>query len=158
VFFPLGFVCPLMVMGAAVFRPESRPPEINQALTDLFWLFFVGVVGNLCLQGVLIAVATFLNKSTPATVPRWFGYFNIWYAVLAAPGGAVVVFNRGPLAWNGTFAFWLPVAVFSTWYMSLSILVARRIRGLLLRPLVRAVRPLPLAVGTQSDPSGTTHH
>jgi hypothetical protein len=36
----------------------------------------------------VIAAATFTDTSATLTFPRWFGYFNIWYAVLAAPAAA----------------------------------------------------------------------
>lgn len=128
VFVP-GFLFPLMVLAAATFRPDGRPAEITQALNDVFWLMFVGLVGTLIVQTVVLAIATFIDRTEPITFPRWFGYLNIWYALLATPGGAVVIFNDGPLAWNGAFAFWIPLVAFTVWVMAVTVVMDRSIRS-----------------------------
>lgn len=128
VFVP-GFLFPLMVLAAAAFRPEERPVEITQALDDVFWLMFVGIVGTLIVQAVVLAIAAFVDRTEPPTFPRWFGYFNIWFAILAAPGGAVMIFNDGPLAWNGVFAFWMPLVVFGAWLIALTLVMSRSIKA-----------------------------
>jgi hypothetical protein len=125
--YPAGFYVPFMLLAAAVFRPEQRSPELNLALDDLFWLMLIGFVGTLVLQALVLAVASFADKADPPTFPRWFGYFNIWYAVLATPAFLVVVFNDGPLAWNGVFAFWVPLVAFAAWYVALVVLMLRAI-------------------------------
>jgi hypothetical protein len=124
-----GFLFPLMVLAAAAFRPEQRSPEITQTLNDVFWLMFVGIVGTLVVQALVLATAAFLDRTEPPTFPRWFGYFNLWYALLAVPGGAVVIFNDGPLAWNGIFAFWIPLVAFSAWMVALTVVMLRSIRA-----------------------------
>jgi hypothetical protein len=127
VIFVPGFLFPLMVLAAAAFRPEQRPPELTQALNDVFWLMFVGIVGTLVVQALVLTTATFIDRTEPRTFPRWFGYFNVWYALLAVPGGAVVIFNAGPLAWNGVFAFWIPLVVFSAWMIAVTVVMLRSI-------------------------------
>jgi hypothetical protein len=127
VIFVPGFLFPLMVLAAAAFRPEQRSPEITQTLNDVFWLMFVGIVGTLVVQALVLTAATFIDRCEPATFPRWFGYFNVWYALLAVPGGAVVIFNDGPLAWNGVFAFWIPLVVFTAWMIAVSVVLQRSI-------------------------------
>jgi MFS family permease len=122
-----GFWFMLMLLGAAAYRPEHRPPEITLAISDVFWLMFVGIVGAGIAQGILVAIAAFIDRSEAPTFPRWYGYFNVWYVLLAAPGGAVVIFNDGPLAWNGVFAFWIPLAVFAAWMIVTSVVVLRAI-------------------------------
>lgn len=129
VIFVPGFLFPLMVLAAAAFRPAERPVAITQALTDVFWLMFIGIVGTAIVQAVTLTIATFVDRSEPATFPRWFGYLNVWYAILAAPGGAVVLFNDGPLAWNGVFAFWIPLVVFGVWVSTTSIVMDRSIKA-----------------------------
>jgi hypothetical protein len=127
VIFVPGFLFPLMVLSAAAFRPEQRSPELTQALNDVFWLMFVGIVGTLVVQALVLTTATFIDRTEPRTFPRWFGYFNVWFALLALPGGAVVIFNEGPLAWNGIFAFWIPLAVFSAWMIAVTVVMVRSI-------------------------------
>lgn len=123
------FLFPLAVLASAAFRPSERSPEITQALDDVYWLMFVGIVGALVVQAVVLAVATFIDQDKPPTFPRWFGYLNIWYAVLTMPGGAVVLFNDGPLAWNGIFAFWIPLGTFGIWLVTITIVMDRSIKA-----------------------------
>lgn len=110
VFVP-ALMFPFTVLAAAAFRPDTRPVEITLALSDVFWLMFIGIVGTLVTQNVTLAVATFVDTAVPATFPHWYGYFNVWVATLQLPGSVVVVFNDGPLAWNGVFAFYIPGGV-----------------------------------------------
>ncbi|AFC54332.1 MULTISPECIES: hypothetical protein [Mycobacterium] len=127
VIFVPGFLFPMMVMAAAAFRPEERDPQITQALNDVFWLMFVGIVGTLVIQALVLTLASFLDRTEPETFPRWFGYLNAWYALLALPGGAVMIFNDGPLAWNGIFAFWVPLVAFSVWMIAVTVVLIQSI-------------------------------
>jgi hypothetical protein len=129
VIFVPGFLFPMMVMAAAAFRPEQRDPQITQALNDVFWLMFVGIVGTLLIQALVLTIASFLDRTEPQTFPRWFGYLNAWYALLALPGGAVMIFNDGPLAWNGIFAFWVPLVAFSVWMIAVTVVLLRSIKA-----------------------------
>jgi len=129
VIFVPGFLFPMMVLAAAAFRPAERDPQITQALNDVFWLMFVGIVGSLLVQALVLATASFADSTDPRTFPRWFGYLNIWYALLALPGGAVMVFNDGPLAWNGVFAFWIPLVAFSVWMIAVTMVMLQSIRA-----------------------------
>jgi hypothetical protein len=61
-------------------------------------------------------------------LPRWAGYLNIWTVPLLFPGFAVYVFRSGPLAWNGIFAWWVPVGVFSGWFVVMIALMFRAVR------------------------------
>lgn len=126
VFVP-GFMFPMMVLATATFRPEQRPVEITQALNDVFWLMFVGIVGTLVIQSAVLAIGAFADTCEPRVFPRWFGYLNLWYLVLATPGGAVMLFNDGPLAWNGVFAFWIPLVAFGFWIIATVVVMLRSI-------------------------------
>jgi hypothetical protein len=126
-YFVPGFWVSLMSLATALFRPESRSHEITQAFTDMFWLMFVGIAEVAVAQAVILAIAAFVDRGTPRTFPRWFGYFNIWYALLTLPGALVVLFNDGPLAWNGVFAFWIPLTVFSVWLITTMVVLLRSI-------------------------------
>lgn len=128
VFMP-GFAFPLTILATAAFRPEQRDPQTTLAFSDFFWLCFIGVVGSLVVQCVVLAIASFIDSSTPRTFPRWFGYFNAWYAVLATPGGAIYLFNDGPLAWNGVIAFWIPMFAFGIWMIGVSVVLLQSIQA-----------------------------
>lgn len=124
--FPFGFsLCGLFAVAAA-YRPE-RNPDVTQALSDLFWFIFVGLVGPLTTQVVILAFCVFIDRRPVPSFPRWFGYFNIWYAVLAVPGCAVFLFKTGPLAWDGMFAFWIPLTVFCIWMVVTAIMLTKAV-------------------------------
>jgi hypothetical protein len=122
-----GFLYPMVVLCAAAFRPEQRDPQITQALNDVFWLMFVGIAGVLIVQALVLMTAAFVDRTEPATFPRWFGYLNAWFALLELPPGAVMIFNDGPLAWNGVFAFWIPLAAFGAWMIVVTVVMLRSI-------------------------------
>ena len=125
--FTFGFsLCAIFGVTAA-YRPE-RNPDVTQALNDVFWFIFVGLVGPLITQVVILALAVlFVDKRAVPSFPRWFGYFNIWYAVLGVPGCAVFLFKTGPLAWNGMFAFWVPLTVFCIWQVVTTVMLAKAV-------------------------------
>ncbi|WP_210405202.1 hypothetical protein [Williamsia sp. 1138] len=125
--FPIGFMFPAMILGVATYRPESRPPELTLMLNDVFWMIFVGIVGTLVVQAVCVALGVLIDRGPHPVLPRWVGYFNLWCAVLFVPGGSIVLFNDGPLAWNGAFAFWVPLVVFGTWMVLMPVMMLRSI-------------------------------
>lgn len=115
---------PFLIMAAAAFRPETRPAEITLALNDVFWLMFIGIVGTIVVQNVTLAIASFMPGSA---FPRWYGYFNLWVALLSLPGCVVVVFNDGPLAWHGVFAFYIPGVALTLWMFTTTYVLLRAV-------------------------------
>jgi hypothetical protein len=124
--FPFGFALCAIFATAAAYRPD-RNPDVTQALNDVFWFIFVGLVGPLITQVVILAFAVFIDKRQVPSFPRWFGYFNIWYAILGVPGCAIYLFKTGPLAWNGMFAFWIPLTVFVIWMVVTGVMLVRAV-------------------------------
>lgn len=124
-----GIVVPTGIFGVAAYRPEERSAELTQALNDIFWLWFIGIVGTIIVQNVTLAVAAFVDATDPPTFPRWYGYLNLWVATLPLPGCVVVVFNEGPLAWNGIFAFYIPGLVLLVWIFATTAVMLKSIRA-----------------------------
>jgi hypothetical protein len=124
--FPFGFSLCALFGVAAAYRPE-RNPDVTQALSDMFWFIFVGLVGPLITQVVILAFCVFIDRRQVPSFPRWFGYFNIWYAILGVPGCAIYLFKSGPLAWNGVFAFWIPLTVFCIWMIVTAIMLTKAV-------------------------------
>ena len=120
---------PQVFLGVAAYRPEERSAELTQALNDVFWLWFIGIVGTIIVQNVTLAVAAFVDTTDPPTFPRWYGYLNLWVATLSLPGCVVVVFNDGPLAWNGVFAFYITGLVLLVWIFATTAVLLKSIRG-----------------------------
>lgn len=128
VFVP-ALLFPQFFLGVAAYRPEERSAELTQALNDVFWLWFIGIVGTIIVQNITLAVAAFMDKTQPPTFPRWYGYLNLWVATLSLPGCVVVVFNDGPLAWNGVFAFYIPGLVLVVWLFSTTAVMLKSIKA-----------------------------
>ena len=128
VFVP-ALLFPQFFLGVAAYRPEERSAELTQALNDVFWLWFIGIVGTIIIQNLTLAVAAFVDQTDPPTFPRWYGYLNLWVATLSLPGCVVVVFNDGPLAWDGIFAFYIPGLVLVVWLFSTTAVMLKSIKA-----------------------------
>jgi membrane protein implicated in regulation of membrane protease activity len=115
---------PAALFETAAFRPE-RSPESIQLLFDLSWFIFVFTVSTGVVQSVVIAVAILMDRRREPIFPRWAGYVNIWVAILFLGGSLVPFFKTGPFAWNGLFAFWIPVVVFFAWMVAMVVLIQR---------------------------------
>ena len=89
-------------------------------------------------------VCVLIDKREQPIFPRWFGYFNIWAATMFTPGSFNVFFHTGPLAWNGVFAFYIPVAVFAVW----CVVVRQRINSASSVPGGRLKRTVTLIIVT----------
>ena len=115
--------------GTAAFRPD-RLPEITQALHDMGWLFATWVASATLLQALCIACAIFSDKSADPVFPRWFGYFNVWMLVLAAPACVINIFNTGPFAYDGLLGFWLPYFGLGSWALAALVCCFNAVRKL----------------------------
>lgn len=112
----LEFVIPYIFMLASTFR-EGQDPQVTQALFDLSWFFFLGVISTFVLQLALFGIAVLTDVRAVPVFPRWLGYLNLWLALLFTPASTLVFFKTGPLAWNGTFVWWVPVTAFLLWFV-----------------------------------------
>jgi hypothetical protein len=105
---------PLMVLGAAAFRPD-RSPEVTQALNDLGWLLLISPAGPAVILAVVMGVAMLSDARPRPAFPRWVGYFNIWMGMTFTGASLVWLFHSGPFAWDGVFPFWVPLVDFGLW-------------------------------------------
>ena len=112
----LTFYPPLWWLTAA-FRPEERDAELIYLLSDAAWLQFIGGITLFLPVLITIAVAALHDKQQQPVFPRWFAFYSLWTFVLMLPGQLCVFFKTGPFAWNGLMAFWVPLCVFSFWFM-----------------------------------------
>ncbi len=123
----IEFIIPVMIMLAATFRPD-RDPEIVQALNDVGWFLFLGVVSTFVLQLIVIGVAILGDRRETPVFPRWVGYFNIWMALLFTPANILVFFKTGPFAWDGFFIWWIPFTAFLLWFPTNTIYLLRAVK------------------------------
>jgi hypothetical protein len=105
--------------GIGTYRAGSVSPEITQTWNDAGWFGVLFAVPPFSLWCVAIAVAI-MRKSERSPLPRWIGYFNLWMAFLFMPAMLMIFFKQGPFAQNGVVTFWMPVAVFFGWIITMS--------------------------------------
>jgi hypothetical protein len=111
----LIIIIPLLCWSTAAFRQGQRDPALIQLLNDMGWLCFVGGVGPYIAWAMSAGVAILSDRAATPVFPRWSGYLSIFVAIAQIPGGFVALFVSGPLAWNGIFAWWIPLTTFFTW-------------------------------------------
>jgi hypothetical protein len=119
----------LMALAAAAFRAGQRDPEITQAFSDFFWLWFIGIVGTIVMQNITLAIASFTDKGDPPTFPRWYGFLNLWVAMLSLPGCVVVAMSTGPLAWDGVFSYYLAGLALIVWMIGTTVVLLKSIKA-----------------------------
>jgi hypothetical protein len=124
----LEFIVPLMVWQTAVYRPSPERMQLVYMLNDMGWLMFVGVISSAVVEILAFGAVILTDKRTQPIFPRWSGYLTIWAALLLAPAGVVPLFKDGPFAWNGLFAFYIPLFTFCIWVLTMTWLLTRAIR------------------------------
>ena len=123
---PLEIIACFMFLATAAFRPD-RNPEITELMSDLGWIWAVGIVFTFLAQVCFLAWLILSDKSVSPLYPRWSGYLHLFVAVTQVFGGMSVVFDSGPLAWNGMLAFWLAVPSWGVYVLAMGLLTVRAI-------------------------------
>lgn len=116
----LEFIIPIGVWMATAYRADDRSADITRALHDLGWILFMTVIWSLWVQLVAIGIAVLLDRSPSPALPRWYGYFSLWEAVLILPAGLVLFFKDGPFAWDGIIGIWVPLVTYAAWILTTS--------------------------------------
>ena len=123
---PLEFIVPLYFFQTAADR-RGRSAEVVQALNDLGWLPFTGLVYTVVSQAVVIGIAVLADKRATPVFPRWAGYFSIWAGLLITPASLDVFFISGPLACNGAFAWWVLLVAFFVWLIGMTVATSQAV-------------------------------
>lgn len=128
----------VLIWAVAAFRAGETSPETTQALNDIAFFLLLFDWSPFCLWVASFAVAIFMDHNESPVFPRWAGYFNLWVVALSVPGGFIVFFKDGPLAYDGFIAFYFPVVVFFIWLVTMTILTIRAIKQDISTPRVHA--------------------
>ena len=105
----------VLVWALASFRAGEASPETTRDFNDLGFFLFLFDWSPFALWLVSFSVAIFLDRNDPPVFPRWAAYLNLWLATLGIPGGLIVFFKHGALAYNGALGFYCPVVAFFIW-------------------------------------------
>lgn len=109
-----------VVWSLAAFRPAETPPEITRAINDGAWFFFLLTWPSFSIWMATLALSILDDPQGQPAFPRWTAYLSFWTALLLAPAGLIPFFKEGPFAWNGLFAFYLVVAAFFVWVVTMT--------------------------------------
>jgi hypothetical protein len=120
---------PCIMWAALAFRAGAHDPDTMLALNDFAWLFFVGGFSPPLVQSLCVALVVLRDRRPEPVLPRWVGYYNLWCALLFVPGGICLIAQRGPFAWNGILAFWIPATVFGGWFFVMYFALRRAIEA-----------------------------
>jgi len=107
-------------------NPPRKPRRANPAdrnseyLRIVSWPFFF-------VQATALGLCVLLYPN--ATLPRWVGYLSIWFGLSMFPASLIVFFYQGPVAWNGVFALYLPLAMFAVWFNVVAFHLRRGIKA-----------------------------
>ncbi len=126
---PIGFFFPLSILAAAAYRPHLHSPDVLSAMSDIFWLMYVGNACIFVLQVWSIGMAALVDKRAKPVFPRWFGWLNIVLGILLIPGAFIFLTKTGPFAWNGLLASGLPSIAYLIWKVSTPVLLLRAIKS-----------------------------
>ncbi|MGV0791420.1 hypothetical protein ABQE89_06405 [Mycolicibacterium sp. XJ1819] len=117
-----GFLLVAVCFLTAAFRPD-RDPEIVSFLYDVGMLSYNASLG--CFSAAYLAFAIAILYDRNEIFPKWFAYVSIWQIVTEVIATQMFVHYSGPFAWNGSFAFWWSVVVFTVWLGALIELLRR---------------------------------
>lgn len=97
------------------FRPEAYDANTMLMFHDMVWLSFILLVPPTLPMYVTLGIIAFQDRSPVPVFPRWYGWLCAWATVLFLGGVGCEFFLDGPFAWNGLFAFYIPLVDFSVW-------------------------------------------
>ena len=120
------FLFPLMNLQSAAFRAD-RAPDLVQAISDMSWIPFVGLLCLPAMQNLCLAVGILSDSRERPVFPRWAGFLNIWVGAAYLPAMLLVFVHSGPVAWNGIFSWWLGAAAFFLWILVMTPLLLQAI-------------------------------
>lgn len=125
------FALASVFIATAVFRP-NRDPDLILVLSDMGWILFIAPVGMLLVQNLMLALAIYHDTgrfaSDDPVFPRWMGHLSVVVMVTTAPSALSVLFDSGPLAWDGVISFWTRTIGLSAYLVVLLIVTARAVR------------------------------
>jgi hypothetical protein len=122
----LEFIYLIFFWQTATYRAD-RAPELILLLNDMGWIPFVGLTSTIVLQVTVFGVAILLDRRERPVFPRWFGYYNLWVALMFLPGTFNVFYLTGPLSRNSFIAWYIPLTVFATWLLITSFYLSRAV-------------------------------
>lgn len=103
----------IAIFAVVAFREQD--PATYRFWTDVLWLILIGVPFMGDGQMVIIAIATFRDR-TQRVFPRWYAWYSLWQAFITAPAAVVFFMPQGGMfGYNGGMSFYFIVGIFGIW-------------------------------------------
>jgi len=118
---------PMLLFVGGAFRPD-RPPELTQLMNDVSYVMLILPWPPILGQLFAIAIAVLNDHNKEPVFPRWVAGYQLWVGFLLLPASLIIFFRSGPFAWTGLIGFWIPAAVFGSWYLVMTWVLLRAIR------------------------------
>lgn len=118
-------ISPLMWLTLA-FRAGHSSDSV-WILNDFAWISWIVSWPFFSVQAAALGLCVLMHPA--AALPRWTGYFSLWFAVSMFPASLIVFFHSGPFAWNGIFGIYLPLGMFALWYHVVTFYLRRSIKA-----------------------------
>jgi hypothetical protein len=108
---------------------EDYSPEIIRFINDMAWVPFVGMTSTAVILAASIGISILSDRRSEPLVPRWVGWLSLWVSLMWTPGSLNPFFKDGPLAFNGLFAWYIPVVIWTTiWTPAITWSMLRAVR------------------------------
>ncbi len=104
-----GMLLTCMALTVGAMRPD-RDPKLLSLLYDMGFLSFSGTMGIFLIGSLVWGIAILLDNN--GVLPKWFGYLNLSNALTEVVVAPCVIFKEGPLAWDGSIAYYINIVVF----------------------------------------------
>lgn len=106
---------------------DSYSSESVGILNDFAWIAWIVSWPFFFVQAGALGLCILMHPT--ATIPRWVGYFSIWFGLSMFPASLIVFFDQGPFAWNGVIGIYLPLTMFAIWYQVVTFYLRKGIRN-----------------------------
>ena len=123
----VGTMLSFSLYAVVAYRAGTAPADTTQALLDLTTFILIYPVSPMIATMVVFALAIHWDRSSPKIFPPWLGQISIATAVLSVGAGAIGFTKVGPFASNGLLGFWLVMAAFGVWQVSVALCLLRAI-------------------------------
>ena len=118
---------PMLLFVGGAFRPD-RSPELTELVNDLSYVMLILPWPPILGQLGAITFGVLTDRRERPVFPRWMAYYSVWVAILLLPASLIIFFKSGVFAWTGFVGFWIPAAVFGTWYLVMAKVLLRTVR------------------------------
>ena len=113
------------IMWLAIAYRTGHAADTVLVLNDFAWISWIVTWPFFALQAGVLGLCILGHEEV--ILPRWSGYFSIWFAVSMIPASLIVFFYHGPLTWNGILGLYLPLSMFAIWYQVMTYYVNKSI-------------------------------